>query len=192
MYQCHENDEDFAEEAANLHHAWNLSTNSCKRIFVPISDQFNRSRDDFARPGGGSHWSLLLRTISRNTREDVESTSNPTIQSSTFYHFDSSCGYNASAALVVSRKLIKVLHINSPMETAAANVHECKSPQQGNGYDCGVYLLGFAETLSSLQIDSPIDKRKKEYEETLCAKVDGAGFASQLRKRIVNVIHELI
>jgi Ulp1 family protease len=188
VHQCDEDEEDFHEEVSNLHDAWSLSSKGCKRIFVPINDIMNRSRASFMKPGGGSHWSLLLWTIASKDK-----TQDSTLPTSTFYHFDSSNGYNASAASVVSQKLIKVLYCNSPIivQTTNTTVKECKSPQQNNGYDCGVYLLGFAEALSSC--DWPVMKCcQQQYEVALREYIGGAEFASILRKRIANDVRGFI
>ena len=170
MHQCDEDDEDFLDEMSNLHHAWSLSAES-KRIFIPINDQFNQSRTAFSRPGGGSHWSLLLWTL----------------PDCNFYHFDSSSGYNSSAALTVSRKLLKVLRLKAiPGQPFETNVKTCKTPKQQNGYDCGVYLLGFAETLTSFHGES------QKYGDVICKELSRDDFTKMLRKRISNDIRGII
>jgi Ulp1 family protease len=186
MHQCDEEDEDFVDEVSNMHQAWDLSSTSHKRVFVPINDQFNASRTAFAKPGGGSHWSLLLWTITRNTSLSMPSCS--------FYHFDSSSGYNKTAALAVSQKLLKVLHCRSKSDLTnidSINVNECKTPQQNNAYDCGVYLLGFAEALSSVKDDLTSESCKEKYEETVSSYAGGDEFAVKLRQQICDDIRTL-
>ena len=187
MHQCDEDDEDFRGEISNLHRTWDLSSKSYKRVFVPINDQFSQSHAAFTRPGGGSHWSLLLWTIASNNDIDL---SIPT-----FYHFDSSSGYNASAASAVSRKLMKVLHCNLPASSDEIMFHvkECITPQQKNGFDCGVYLLGFAEGLTSVHDSAPADHCCQEkYEAALQVATSGSDFASILRGKIAADIRGLI
>ena len=184
IHQCDENDDNFLEQVSSLYQAWDVPTKS--KIFVPINDQFNKSRVEFSRPGGGSHWSLLLWTIN-NCSEDLGR------WDSNFYHFDSSKGYNASAAIRVSEKLMKVLHCNVSIAKTeiSANVIECKTPQQNNGYDCGLFLLGFSQVLSSN--DLPSDKiSKQQFEHALYQYASGTHFASELRKTIASDICKLL
>jgi Ulp1 family protease len=193
MHQCDEEDEDFPEEVVKLNQAWGLakfqassesspSSTLSKRIFVPINDQFNQSRTVFTRPGGGSHWSLLLWTIILDPHK---------LPTSTFYHFDSSSGYNASAAASVARKLLKVLHSHPNDATIVADVTECKTPQQNNGYDCGLCLLGFAEALLN-QDPSLSQERYEAALEEYASGEKGETFASILRKQISQAIRELM
>ena len=185
MHQCGEDDEDFHEEITNLHRTWELSSKSCKRVFVPINDQFNQSHATFTTPGGGSHWSLLLWTTAAN---------GTALSISNFYHFDSSSGYNASAALAVSKKLMKVLHCNLPCsQEITPQIKECKTPQQNNGFDCGVYLLWFAEGLSSVIDDVGTSQCCQEtYEAALKDNTCGTNFAILLREKIAADIRGLI
>ena len=113
-----------------------------------------------------------------------------------FRHFDSSRGCNALAAKAVAKKLHNVLCASmSEMDGVAnvvAEVLECQTPQQRNGYDCGVLALGFAEALSA-----PDDYGfvKGQYEALLQTDCEGKGgqeeFAYGLRKRIGDDIREL-
>lgn len=136
-----------------------------KRVFVPISDQFGASRSAFARPGGGSHWSLLLWEVSVATyhhhhseEEGVGGAGGGCRRSayysveSAFHHFDSCSGSNSSAAQSVARKLRGVMGASASGEedgrVVATAVMERRVPQQGNGHDCGAFALGFAEALS--------------------------------------------
>ena len=184
MHQCDQNDDDFLEQVSSLYQAWDIPSKS--KIFVPINDQFNQSRVAFSRPGGGSHWSLLLWTINNRSEDFGQFGSN-------FYHFDSSNGYNASAAICVSQKLMKVLHCNVPSAKAeiSATVIECKTPQQNNGYDCGVFLLGFSQVLSSNDLNKNLFS-KQEFEHALDKYASGTHFASDLRKTIANDIRTLV
>jgi hypothetical protein len=133
VHQLTEDDEDFDEELLNLNASWNLphsptsihdvdgmkkvgeenlraqnltQTHSRKRIFVPISDQFGESRAAFARPGGGSHWTILLWEVNTLYYEIDEGYN--ALVGVGFYHFDSSRGVNKTAAEVVAKKLHRV------------------------------------------------------------------------------------
>ncbi|KAL7543755.1 hypothetical protein ACHAXR_013447 [Thalassiosira sp. AJA248-18] len=165
-----------------------------KRVFIPISDQFGASRSAFARPGGGYHWSLLLWEINTMYYE-IDDGFNALVDVD-FRHFDSSRGCNTSAAKAVAKKLHNVLcESMSEMDgvaNAVAEVLECQTPQQKNGYDCGVLALGFAEALSESDDYGFV---KGQYEALLQSDFEGKGghgeFAYGLRKRIGDDIREL-
>jgi hypothetical protein len=88
------------------------------------------------------------------------------------------------------------------------SVIECQTPQQRNGYDCGILALGFAEALTTTintdsreeeENDDDIingDKEEKYYESLLQRYFDKHGghedFALRLRKQIGDAIRELI
>lgn len=184
MHQLPEDDEDYQDELFNLGSSWKLPADLSrerKRVFVPICDQFGASRNAFVRVGGGNHWSLLLWEIGRKEEGHVMS----------FRHFDSSSGFNQEAARSVARKLGDVLNSRNKNSTTHSIVVECKTPQQYNGYDCGLMALGLAEALS-LQ---PFGVGKSEQEKELHSQFELMGgkdkFASNLRKRIANDIREL-
>ncbi len=136
MHQLTEDDEDYDDELLNLNASWNLpqpptsgrnvggmemenvgkeeylrgqismQKRTIKRIFVPINDQFGESKAAFARPGGGSHWTMLLWEVSA-TYDEIDGGYNSSVDVG-FYHFDSSRGVNKSAAEVAAKKLHKV------------------------------------------------------------------------------------
>ncbi|XP_008547257.1 sentrin-specific protease 8 [Microplitis demolitor] len=89
-------------------------------MFFPLNDCNNY--EDV----GGSHWSLLV--YSKNEKICC--------------HFDSSAGGNNSVARNFSNKIIK--HLVADTETEFKNV---PCPQQGNSYDCGIYVLCFADII---------------------------------------------
>ena len=179
MHQLPPDDEDYYDEIANLNRGWDLprsQTEDRRRLFIPVSDQFGASRSAFARPGGGNHWSMLLWEISR---EGVS-----------FGHFDSSSGMNREAAVAVARKVVDVLRVsNSDHDGRRVRVVECKTPQQGNGHDCGVFALGVAEILAAVPfgMEGAEEELQKQYDER-----GGQGeFAIRLRRRIGDDIRGL-
>jgi hypothetical protein len=202
MHQLDESDHD---EISNSISVWNLSPPNTtkqqhiKRIFVPINDQYKSSHMSYTsgQEAGGSHWSLLVIDII--TKPPINETK-PEIQ---FYSFDSHRGYNTSAAKAVANKLYSVLqqHYSSMQKdaTASVNVIEYQALQQNNGYDCGVYTLGFAEALLRLSNDGSgsndglLDKDSLETAFTSYMNDMGGQihFASNLRKRIGDDIRKL-
>lgn len=78
---------------------------------------------------GGSHWSTLVFNKSKKQ----------------FFHYDSYGGINTVNAKKVAEKLVQFL-IGDNTETEVINI---KCPQQGNGYDCGVFTLHMIDLLVS-------------------------------------------
>ena len=91
----------------------------------------------------------------------------------------------------MARKLGDVLDSTNKNCVTHSIVVECKTPQQGNGYDCGVFTLGLSEALSS----QPFGLGKSEQQKELQSQFEIMGgenkFASNLRKRIADDIREL-
>jgi sentrin-specific protease 8 len=92
---------------------------------ISINDGHVSSSTAWRRPGAGSHWSLLV-----------------ILQGPVYLHFDSVNGGNAPAAQAVTRVFSNVLgHKRDILVT------EVNTPQQRNGFDCGLHALGAAEVL---------------------------------------------
>lgn len=101
-----------------------FSISECKCILFPLN---NCDRKDAA---GGTHWSLLIFCKGDKT----------------CYHFDSAKGYNASIASKFAENVMScVLDKNEPNKRFV----EVDSPQQNNGYDCGVYVLCLADIITN-------------------------------------------
>lgn len=166
-----------------------------KRVFIPISDQFGASRSTFTRPGGGRHWSLLLWEINTLYYE-IDDGYNALVGVG-FHHFDSCPGTNTRAAQAVAAKLHATLCAPMSKEedgvSDVVEVLECKTPQQQNGYDCGVLTLGFAEALSESDGDYGFVKEQHEalVQADFVDKGGHQGFALGLRKRIGDDIRAL-
>ncbi|KAL0735214.1 hypothetical protein Bca4012_011424 [Brassica carinata] len=91
-------------------------------VILPVNDNL-----DVELAGGGLHWSLLVYHKEANS----------------FFHHDSFMGSNRWSA----RQLYQAV---SPFvsDGDAAAYRECSdTPQQKNGYDCGVYLLATAQVI---------------------------------------------
>lgn len=101
-------------------------------LLVPINDN---NGDGHMRCGGGNHWSLLVVVVL--DRECV------------FYHFDSSAGFNSGASTIVAAKIRRTIEIGFGALTTFRKVSQCKTPQQNNGYDCGIHTIMAAEAILS-------------------------------------------
>ena len=143
-------------------------------ILVPINDNHAKS-SDWTRPGSGMHWSLLLVCVSKKKRQTKsmdekddktqpdhnKSSFYPSSSSSSssgvavkFYHFDSSkFSGNIRAAQDVAQQFYDDIYCHSPFREghgSSVKVVPLPTPQQTNGYDCGVHVLGAADVFLSL------------------------------------------
>ena len=183
MHQCQDDDE-IIDLGNNLQ--------LCKKnaLFIPINDNNGESFQSTMR-GNGSHWSLLLVILSNSDNKVYH------------LHFDSSKRYNCSSARIVSKKISYLLMLcGYEGDTEVVNVIECKTPQQRNGYDCGIYALALTEILSSLEdIKKIASDDKHDFSIAIlvkrCEKViegmdDDTHFGVDVRKRIANDSQSLI
>ena len=99
----------------------NLQINEKDWVFYPVSNN-NRVTE----PGGGTHWSLLVYSRLKNV----------------YYHHDPIHPMNDMHALELINKISSA---DSRFSITKENV---KSPQQKNGYDCGPYIMLFANKIA--------------------------------------------
>ncbi|XP_070530197.1 sentrin-specific protease 8 isoform X2 [Cardiocondyla obscurior] len=97
-----------------------IGATNYKFIFFPLNNC------DSNEPGG-THWSLLIYSHLEKI----------------CYHFDSSSGVNNSSAKKLALKIIKYFQQNQD-----GKYIEMASPQQTNGYDCGLHVLCLADVIS--------------------------------------------
>lgn len=102
-------------------------------ILFPVNDN-----PEASLPNGGSHWSLLV--YFRPAGE--------------FVHHDSSGGMNSPHAKALYRN---VRHLVGGGGAEATYV-EGFTPQQRNGYDCGVYVMAIAKVICEWKGDSGEEK----------------------------------
>lgn len=97
-------------------------------VLMPVSNN-----DDSMVAGGGGHWSLLV------FRRRAASCGAPR-----FEHYDSMEQANAPSAKLIMSACAPLLFDKAP---ARLQLVRMTSPQQENGFDCGVYALAVAELL---------------------------------------------
>ena len=177
---------------------------SAAALFLPIND--NYISHSWTTTGGGTHWSLLLVTISYNTisSSTAEAELSPMPAAIHFWHFDSSAGSNQKAAKAVANKIQKVISgwmkkINNEklgQDAMFPPFRECNAPQQSNGFDCGLHTLATAEALATgLAINDPAQTNpSKERLEQIVKKAVATtpSFCQKLRTRIVKDVELLV
>lgn len=96
-----------------------------KIILFPINNN-----NDMSMAEGGTHWSLLVYERESNL----------------FVHHDSCNELNADSAKNLYRAVAG--YVGDADTVSSCNYSECqKSPQQKNGYDCGLYTLAIAKAI---------------------------------------------
>ncbi|KAL1827024.1 hypothetical protein ACET3Z_005436 [Daucus carota] len=96
-----------------------------KLIIFPVNDNI-----DLTKAEGGNHWSLLAFERDANL----------------YVHHDSLGGYNTCHAKRLYEAVVP--HMESSSTKSCGRFVECSStPQQKNGYDCGLYVLAIARVI---------------------------------------------
>lgn len=96
-----------------------------KLVFFPVNDNI-----DLLKAEGGNHWSLLAFERDANL----------------YVHHDSFGGYNTCHAKRLYEAVVP--HMESSGTAFCGRFVECSStPQQKNGYDCGLYVLAIARAI---------------------------------------------
>ncbi len=184
MHQCDEDD------LADLGRSWSTdlqrmvdADHSCRYgcrlcgLWVPVND--HNAAAELA-VGGGSHWSMLLVTLSHSKAGQRKFCVDQLM------HFDSHGRCNATAAKAVSSKICRAFSPNKVTLT------HCSTPQQTNGHDCGIFALGAAEALSDHWHGGKIVA--KDLENALKSFVSTSGgdeFAKNMRQKIGRDIRDL-
>lgn len=97
-----------------------------KYVFLPLSD-VDVGVDH------ASHWSLVVMDMSDSTIR--------------FKHFDSMNQSNVRSGRALASSIVKVLGIEG------SEFMPLRSPTQPNGYDCGVYVMKYIESLVECDFD---------------------------------------
>lgn len=130
-------------------------------VIFPINDN-----DDVNLAGGGSHWSLLVYNRSRNI----------------FEHYDSYFQCNR----LYAGKLFENIKgfMGPPASSATFTLHF--TPQQKNGYDCGVFVLAIVKELCACEGNIS----GEDWEAVLESRVT-TSTVGQMRNQILEIIDEL-
>ncbi|KAM1027726.1 hypothetical protein FF1_040427 [Malus domestica] len=98
-----------------------------KLVIFPVNDN-----EDVSEARGGSHWSLLAFERDSNV----------------FVHHDSNGGMNRRHAKKLYDAVVDFMSVSS--SATKPTYQECSdSPQQVNGYDCGLFVLAIARVICS-------------------------------------------
>eukprot|EP01135_Chromosphaera_perkinsii_P006878 Nk52_evm33s621 gene=Nk52_evmTU33s621 len=107
-------------------------------VFIPVNDNRNVNEP------GGMHWSLLVMNV----------------KNMSFAHYDSCTGTNFMSAMTYARAIFQYLYHclkqqqDRPSASPRLNFTAPPSPQQNNGYDCGVYVLAITDHLAQEWVNS--------------------------------------
>ncbi|EAL67999.1 sentrin-specific protease 8 [Dictyostelium discoideum AX4] len=118
-----------------------LSLKTKEVIFFPLTN--NRDPNVI---GGGTHWSLLIFIKSLNK----------------FIYYDSINSFNSSDAIFIISKFKFLLSSPPPKTNLKEFLINQKTPQQQNGYDCGLYVLSIIEELLKLIIKENENNKGEE------------------------------
>ncbi|KAI5802529.1 hypothetical protein FPQ18DRAFT_313868 [Pyronema domesticum] len=128
-------------------------------IFLPVNDN-----EDYTRPEGGTHWSLLIVGLKDRVA----------------FHYDSLNSCNVQTAKVIHRVLERILQI----EIAFTDLVD--TPQQDNGFDCGVHVCWAMRYLLTRRL--LVAEREKRVSMNLGGKHCRAG---KIRKEIYGIAEQL-
>lgn len=138
-------------------------------VIFPVNDN-----DNVAQAEGGSHWSLLAFYRKGNA----------------FIHHDSSGGHNNMHA----RRLFKAVvgFMGSHRKASDVMYKECQdSPQQVNGYDCGLYVIAIAKVMCCwYQSDESKDKDGLWF--SAVRERVSPGIVAEMRNEILDLIKSLM
>jgi sentrin-specific protease 8 len=138
------------------------------KIFIPVNDSMVQSTAWHTM--GGSHWSLLLVAKSDKNVQ--------------FWHFDSiENSRNVRAAEEIAEKFGQ----NGFDISSSPSVVKAVTPQQTNGYDCGIHMLAAVQTFAAMEeMDLNLHEARLRREI-----LDRPGFCVELRRVITNEILRL-
>lgn len=193
MHQCCDDEdfEDFKEGTKFPRHGY---------CFIPVNDAMRSSNDGnyYWSSHTGTHWSLLVVVVIRRNTNNAQQECR-----FEFWHFDSVANSgNSFAAQDIAKKLSKVLFpppSHPPLSSTTNNVHknddhpvvlvhEANTPQQKNGYDCGIYMLAATKLLSTSSLNDGFDNLQVQERKLRQFVKENPDFCKLLRQEIVQEI----
>ena len=146
-----------------------LGLNTKKFIFAPINDT-----QRFEYKESGSHWTLNIVDVDNNKIYYLDSTNGDVDNAHIFHH---------ALEKLFGKKFEFIFALNNRYQT--------------NGYDCGMFLLGFTElavkhiTENGLKIDSK-DKKGKYLDYIFKGEnLVKQNYMGEFRKNIINLIYKM-
>lgn len=139
-----------------------------KMIFFPVNN--NR---DVTLAEGGSHWSVLVFHREANV----------------FVHHDSFRGSNGSYAKMLCKSVNSFVG-SSDFETRYLKFES--SPQQENGYDCGLFVVAIARVICSWYTSGGSSERKDDLWFSVIKEQVTPSSVSKMRGEILGLIEELM
>lgn len=180
---------------------------SSKRLVLFVVNDI----EDFDSNDGGNHWSILVYDRMSNSFLHYDSmTGVNSIAAMKLY--DAIKGYmgpgggvstlqTSSSLQKKQRKKKKNVQaaskhlVNAKTESDAASTStglpvfvECKTPQQSNGYDCGLYVLAIAKAIYNWY---RLDNYRGDLISAIKKRVDDSSVELNLRKEVLEIIEEL-
>lgn len=193
MHQCVDQDE--IEDFVSSTQFPGRGTRGDGIIFIAVNDKMAKNSDPYSVvSGGGSHWSILVvQAVSFQKRKNDETKSTTTLD---FWHFDSvRHSGNRQAAEDIAAKIAKHAFPEGLIGTKNSRfiTLQATTPQQENGYDCGVHVLGAAKILSNYLSIAGNDSRLGDLEGCLRKEMGNSPqkFCSTLRHEMSSEIRRL-
>ncbi|XP_042505201.1 NEDD8-specific protease 1 [Macadamia integrifolia] len=131
------------------------------------------NNDDVTMAEGGTHWTLLAYERSMNA----------------FVHHDSMAGSNSLHAKRLRKSLLGVL--GSSCSDSCHYLEYTDTPQQRNGYDCGLYVLSIAKVICHWHGSVGSKDRDALWFSTLKEQVVPSAVA-KMRSEILSLIRDLM
>lgn len=143
-----------------------LKLSDRKLVIFPVNDN-----DDVSVAEGGSHWSLLAYYRAANV----------------FVHHDSNAQMNKSYATRLFKSVVGYIDSSS-----SAKYLDCiGTPQQTNGYDCGLYVTATASTICCWY-ESSENKDATDLWFSAVKEQVTPSVVSEMRKEILRLIKDLM
>lgn len=148
---------------------YGLDLNQFDLIFIPINDN-----NDKFNLNGGNHWSLLVYL----SKEDI------------FLYYDSikKRTSNLENAKKIAQKLRVLINGKTyALKTLDNFIINSETPQQKNGYDCGVYVLAFTEILIQF-----LQQKQSIFDHKAMASIISEEYIDKFRVQIKTLVESLI